>query len=66
MSVSVIHELSFLLAIGGVLLVLEAIVTGVAKMTTKLPEWTIKLIAGVLITVTAIWNLLTAPYVGIP
>jgi hypothetical protein len=64
---SAMHEFGFLLAIGGVLLVLEAAVTAISKMVTRLPEWAIKLIAGVLITMVGLWNMLTAPYVtGIP
>ena len=58
---SAINELWFLVAIGGVLLVFEATVTGIAKAFTKLPEWTIKLIAGVVITVIAVWSLWPNP-----
>jgi hypothetical protein len=64
---SAMHEFGFLLAIGGVLLVLEATVTAISKMVTRLPEWAIKLIAGTIIVVTGLWNMLSAPYVtGIP
>jgi len=65
---SATHEFGFLLAIGGVLLVLEGATTGIAKMLIRfLPEWSIKLIAGAIIVVTGLWNMLTAPYVtGIP
>jgi ABC-type nickel/cobalt efflux system permease component RcnA len=52
-----IADFWFLIAIGGVLLVFEAGVTGIAKICTKLPEWVIKLIAGVIITVSALWVL---------
>jgi hypothetical protein len=51
------EQIWFLIAIGGILLMLEGAIAGVAKVYTKLPEWAIKLIVGVVIIALALWGL---------
>jgi hypothetical protein len=56
-----IHEFGFVLAVGGLLLVLEVAFTHITKVLIKyLPEWATRLIAGVLITLLGLWTMLSA------
>ena len=49
----------FPICVGGVLLVLEAAVTGITKLLLKrnFPEWATRLIAGAVISALALWKL---------